>query len=213
MLTMTLRSTSRHTDDSLAYLIVSDDVAEGTSRSQGHVVSSIQQGAHITGRMRHDVTDLLPRKAVCSEHLGRHDADDKASHEDGHQEGANNREVEEAQANCCRDCHKQQHLQGSKHLNRTAFLKATSFDEASHQVLSLNCCSSYIVQHLHAWHDTQIVVLQHQQPESHAHMVQTKSETSMHRPEYTRHATGSCSRHQLILLVPQRGRYRVGSSH
>ncbi len=70
--------------------------------------------------MRHDVTDLLPEEAVCSKHLGPHDADDKASLEGGHQECASDREVEEAQAKHSRDCHRHQHLQGSKHLNRTA---------------------------------------------------------------------------------------------
>ncbi len=78
MLLMALRGTSHCTDNSLSYLIVSDDVAEGTSCSQHHLISSIQQGAHIAGEMRHDVTDLLPKEAVCSKHLGPHDADDKA---------------------------------------------------------------------------------------------------------------------------------------
>ena len=118
MLLMTLR-TSCCTGDTLAYLIVSDGVAEGTSCSQHHLIGSIQQGAHIASATRHSGAELLPEETVCSQHLGPQHADDKAGH-DGRQQCASDREVEEAQAKRSRDCHRHHHLQESKHFNITA---------------------------------------------------------------------------------------------
>ena len=80
----------------MAYLTVSDDAAQESSCSQHHLISSIRQGAHIAGETGRRVTDVLSEEAVCGQHLGPENGDDKATQDNGHQECASDREVDEA---------------------------------------------------------------------------------------------------------------------